>query len=103
MITAPPSSEPNCRPSTVTMGSPELRSTCRRRIPPSDRPFIRAVRTKSSPRTSRTEARTIRVTYPVIDSASVVAGNARCCSHGPTRSGRFCSTASSSTKLVVGT
>jgi hypothetical protein len=47
--TAPPSTEPSCTPSVVTMGRSALRSTWRRAIRCGRTPLARAVRTKSCP------------------------------------------------------
>ena len=45
VMTAPPSSRPNCRPVTVTSGSAAFFSACRPMTSHSDTPLARAVRT----------------------------------------------------------
>ena len=77
MSTAPASSSPTCSPIVVETGSNALRSTCRPRTVPGARPFELAVRTKSEPSTSSTEARVIRTITASGIVASVIAGRTR--------------------------
>ena len=77
VITAPPSSAPTCKPTSVTVDGSALRSTCRNNTTRRDRPFERAKSTNSACSTSRTAARRLRMMTAEKLSASVRAGSSR--------------------------
>src|SRR5437667_693318 len=76
--TAPLSNRPSCSPTSVTTGSSALRSACRLTTRRSARPFARAVRMKSSPRTSSIVERPMRAMAAMAVEPSATAGSTRC-------------------------
>src|SRR3989442_376951 len=75
VITAPPSSVPICRPSTVSSGIVALRSAWRRTTRGSPSPLARPVRMYSWPRISSRLERVRRATSAVGNAASVTLGS----------------------------
>ena len=75
--TAWPISEPNCRPTMVTISTRALRSTCHFTTRRSLMPLLRAVRTKSAFSTSSTAARVVRASSAIGPTPSAMAGRIR--------------------------
>jgi len=79
VTTAPPSSAPVCRPTTVTIGLKALRKPCRSTTRCSGSPLARAVRTWSCDITWGMAVRVWRITSAAIAAPIVIEGRIMSC------------------------